>query len=967
MSCSITRNQEGVITRVNKQDGKESALYKSIARHPLINNALSTYKNIYSNPLKDVDESTMELSHKVGDTQYDSFKEALKDTQENTPISVGILVNGKFTELLSITKTTEPTTELGFIQSGILNNLIAEEKIRVGNSYELQGYGTTELRRLSSIEDIKSNLSFDTIQDGTTFKISKKQPFATLYTKRGEAVNEDISNMSDDEIRTRFDSADELIAKNLYLRNFPEKRDSSTLEQMPIEIKGDEELVKNLVNLLKNMGVSIVAMTNYITNYNLRHGVNPNAEALADIANQVVAITAGQETVENLLEETVHFIVEALPQERIQDVLRNIDKSEEYKQHYQIQKAIYESEYSGEELENVVRREILGKIIVNAINQTEEVSETQQNFFENAKKFTLEFFQNIVNYFKPQYLQDLDNIIFDVQNLIRTQDVSNLELGNFEGNVGRFYNANQEPIIKEAQKIIASSLKLERDLAKNGKSNALNAKELRRAQVELEKGINIQAVATVNGIADNSIEILESALEDSLSRGLSYDLSQEENQIFLNLVNGVAPGLAIIKERIDSNTLNTPQDKILSENLAKTLSKIDVLKAKRTIQHTGTLEKLARSVTTDKGLPESDFNNVMAWTLIAESDINVIKKTFGTMINSSDFLANIYATLKTNETTEANQKHHQQTKALQAELRKNDSDEKYITKIMKDGYFEGELNLAEFEKDLNNEFIKAYKAEVIDNTFKDEEILSKRQRNSLPWTEEQREKIENAFTLAIKPLLETRMEESYYTELEKKQVFVDISENTKSFLQALGSQRSRIMSRVKDVNGVADLSKLTKQEITTLIQLQETRKLKKSVVDETGKLRVGLKVFKNAEGKIEVAVDDRITKDQLDDDARVALDLYKLDNYKTDAQILLEKIDKANGFKRSKKFDNLILSKSSKDEAILALQLNSSIVFTDNFWEGAENKSSLIDRLRTIAGTEELIKNLEELNVRKTA
>lgn len=970
MSCNIIRNENNEITNVLTKYGKESKLFKSIARHPLIDDALPVYKNIYSNKLKDVNEADMELVHQVGGTQYDSFKNALKDAQENTPISVGILVGGKFTELVSIPKTTEPTTELGFIQSGILNNLIAEEKVRVGNSYELQGYGNTELRQLSSIEDIKSSLSFDVIQDGTTFKIVKKQPFATLYTKSGEAVNEDVSNMSDDEIRSRFVSADELIARNLYLRNFPEKRDTPPLEQMPLQIKGNEELVKNLVSLLKNMGVSVVSMTNYITNYNLRHGVNPNAEALADVANQVVAITAGQETVENLLEETVHFIVEALPQEKIENVLRNIDKSEEYKQNYQIQKAIYESEYSGEELENVVRREILGKIIVNAIKQTEEVSETQQNFFENAKRFISEFFQNIVNYFKPQYLQDLDTIIFDVQNLIKSQDVSNLELDNFEGNIGRFYNANQEPIIKEAQKIIASSLKLERDLAKNGKSNALNAKELRRAQTELEKGINIQAVAIVNGIADNNIEMLESALEDSLIKGKSYDLSQEENQVFLNLIEGVAPGLAVIKERIDSNTLNTTQDKILSENLTKTLAKIDNLKAKRTIQHTGTLEKLARSVTTDRGLPESDFNNVMAWTLRAESDVNLAKKTFGTMTNSSDFLANIYATLKTNQSTEANQKHHQQTKALQAELRKNGFDEKYITKMMKDGYFESELNLAQFEKDINNEFIKAYKSEVKDNILKDEEILSKRQRNSLPWTEEQREKIENTFDLAKTPLLETRMEESYYKELEKKQEFIDISANTKSFLQALGSQRSRIMSRVKDANGVADLSKLSKQEITTLIQLQETRKLKKSVVDETGDIRKGIIVFKNEEGKVQVELAENTTKEQLDDDARTALDLYNLDNYKTDAQILQEKIDKTNGFKRSKKFDDLILSKPSKEEAILALQLNSSIVFTDNFWEGTENKSSLIDRLKTVDQTDdvkELIKKLEDLNVRKTA
>lgn len=996
MSCNIQRNSIGQIVKIVDNNSVESRLFKTLASHPFVSSteqALGIYKNKFIKQLKDIDESTMELNHKVGDENFGSLKNALKSARENTEISIGILTNGKFTELLAIPKNTDLTNEIGFIQSNILNDNIAEERIKVGNEYKLQAFGKSQARKLASLSILREqssiNLGSQSMSvDNTAFTLKKTLGITSLYTKNGEKVeieNGELSKMSNEEIISKFDSELELIAERELTKNFPLKRNSQLPTNTPI-IKEDSELVRNLMSLLKKMGISVVSMANYNTNYTLRHGVNPNAEAVADVANQVIGILTGKETVENLLEETVHFIVEAFPQEKIENVLRNLPKSEEYKQHYQIQKAIYESEYSGEELENVVNREILGKIILNALTQTEAKSEMQQNFFENAKRFISEFFQDIVNYLKPEYQVELDNLLEDVRNLIDTQNVSELELGNFEGNSSRFYNVvlqKDDELTKEALKNIAILTKLEKDLNKTGKGNALNLKELKKAQADLEKGYNEYAIAKVTSITNNTVKLLETALKDSKDNNKSYDLSQEENVIYSNLISDVRKGLSVLKEMLDNKVAATQTEKTLANNIGQTVSKIGELEAKRTVDHLQLMEKMIRTVTTDRGLSEKEFETMMAWTLRTEKDINWVNLTFGTLNSSSDALANIYAKNKTDMTNEGSQKSHNETKALQGELKKYGYDEKYVASLVKNGFFESERDLFKYLQARDQNFLDAFNAEIPANKLTLEELLKARKEDKLIWTPEQQEKIEKVEKKANEKISERRMLDSYYTELEAKYTKLDISEQTQELLGALNSQKSKIRSKIVDANGVEDLSKLSLQDIELLKQLDARRKQMKSPVEFDGKIKEGL-IFNDKE----IAIKTGFTVDTLNSDSRIAYDIFRLDN---DGNILREarleelklidnkttaeekELKVLTEFIRPTKFDNLILSKVSKEEQVKALLLNANIGFTNEFWQNSKSNQSLIDRLNSVKNTtnegdiEILIARLQDINDREKA
>ena len=73
----------------------------------------------------------------------------------------------------------------------------------------------------------------------------------------------------------------------------------------------------------------------------MKNGVDPSVNALADIANRVVAFKDGLITLEDLTEETMHFIVETLPESQTENLLRNIHKTNEYSQYAENYREIY--------------------------------------------------------------------------------------------------------------------------------------------------------------------------------------------------------------------------------------------------------------------------------------------------------------------------------------------------------------------------------------------------------------------------------------------------------------------------------------------------------------------------------------------------------------------------------------------------------------------------------------------------
>jgi len=966
MNCTVKTDENNQITKVLNQQGTESKLFISVASHPFITSteeALGVYKNIYSSKIGEENENNIQFVHEVNGEQFSSLKSALKEAVEGQKIELGFLSNNKFTPILTTTKNVDKSSVNGFTQASILEGTMAENRVKIGNEYLLQSEGENQMRKNVSL-DLLANSAMTNLGSlgvevsGTTVRLNENLGKTTVFTKAGERKiidAQELDELSIDELKSRYENYEEIFAEREYKRNVPLYRERDESEA-PETVKTDEEIKLSLYKLLKNMGVTVTSITNYTEKFQIRNSVPIQAEALADIAQRVIAFQTGQETLSNLTEETIHFIVEALPQERLENVLRNIDKSEEYKEFAQTYREVYSREYNAEETEIAVRKEILGKIALNAVQQSTPVSETTQNFFDSALQFIQEFFQDIASYLKPQYISDLNSIVGNIQNVLNTGDTGGLQLENLDNNKFRFYSldksSNAKKIAEETKKQIDILSRENDDLSRNQQGSQFNKNRLIAVQKELDSKLEVHAVATVARIADNNVNRLLAAIKDSKDKGKNYDLSQEEVMIFKNLTTETTNTLGVIKKLIETDEVLNKQTvwNTLSNSIGESIQRISDLKAQREVTQQESIEKQINAVTIDRGLSNREKEAMMRWVTYAESDISWVGATFLTLNNSPDSLMSLFATVKTGMISEGSRADHNQIKNWQKVIYDNGYDEKVISTFVKDGYFLSERDIAGYQKQLDQNFLQEYKKVFTDTKLKDEEILNKRSKGTLEWSDEQKDSIYEATRKLNENESERRMKDEYYAELEQKFINLNISKNTQNILQGLNADKRRITERARDTNGKIDLTLLSGQDIQQLNTLNLERKQLKSFVDELGNLKEGLRYSQDSQGKITIEAIGDIN--ELPAPSRQALDLNKLDNS-------YENVTSEGDIELPQSFVDLILSKEDRDTQLLALQLNSQIGFSAEFWDSFGNNKGLVDKLEDLGGNEDLIDDIK--------
>jgi hypothetical protein len=981
LTCTVRRNSQGNIIKVLDKRNKESKLFKSIASHISINNsevALDVYKNVYANDLKDIEESEMILSHRVNGIKYISFKDALLNTKEKSDILIGIEAIGKFIELFKVTKNTDLNNEIGFIQSNILNNNISDKKIKVGTDYFYEAFGNTLEKKQASLAILKEqasiNLGSEALKiDNNVFLLEKTLGFTTLYNKNGEKLKikqSELNQKTDVELLNNFDNAVQLITENEFKKTFFKSKPA--ILKIKKLVKEDSELVKNLITLLKKMNIGVIPMTNYITNYTLRHGVNPKAEALADVTNQIIAITDGSEKVENLLEETIHFIIEALPQEKIEDILRNIPKSEEYKKHYQILKSIYEVEYSQDELENVVRREILGKIAVNSILQVEDKTQTQENFFENIKRLISEFFQDIINYFKPEYKVELNGILSDIRDLIQTQDISDLQLDNFKGNIGRYYNialentAEDNKLFKTTQNLINLLTDQEKSLRKTNIKNFQSLNKLEQIQSELSENIQVNSVAGLVLVAKSRIAELKAAIKES-NKNNSLNITVEEKIIFDSLTKKIQPELSAIKTIIKENKTGKNWED-LNKSIESTVSDIiDISAEVLTIDNQNT-EKITNELIERLGIQNS--NLIKDSLKVVKKDTNLLLSIFGQISAARDGMLNLLGFLTTSMTTEANSEFVNRTKDLQKIMSDNNITAQDFKLLVDNGFIISKYDFPKFKAEMDSIFLKKYR-EYSKSELKDEEILELRRNKSLEQFGTKQLQYEKELKSLQDNLKERAFKDEYYIAYEEKMQKANISKVTKDYLSGYFSTLVDIkLKSTKIVNGskVTDYSLLSFSDRERQKELQQDRRMAKSYFDTSGNLKEGLIVKKDKDGLNILDENNKIIYELTENPSTEAIISVELN--RLDALNDYSGLDMTNGI--PVKFLNELRNideNLGREEALDFLKMNSYIGFKSEFWDNLGKNKKITEKLREslLNGVDteqikELINNIENKN-----
>lgn len=956
MSCLVNRDSKNNIVKVIDNEGKESKLFSQIVSHPLVESkeiALNIYKNVFTNKI----ETGSEFVHKVSDTFTSSYKEALNIAFEGEQIEIGFSNEKGFTPIIKTIKTTNKDSEKGYINNLIVNGLLSDVKVKSGIDYYFSPNATTDLEQAVKAgliqQDAYTYLGFSGVKrTGNYFTFEKTKGRVKVLDKNGNSldVNPDqIDTLSYQELDNKYSNAAELIAEREYFSSRNPFGKSNDISKTPTVKRTENDLQIRLLSLLNKMGVKITSITEYVKKYNLKNGVNPSASALADIANQIIAYSGNEISLEDLTEETSHFLIEAFDREKTNQILQQIENTEQYIKYAPIYRTIYQDEYSNEEdLEQAVRREVLGKILSESIKnrflfneQTGSITQSLRNLFEN-------FIDYIKSIFQSSFKTELDTYIKELTDIVYTEDISDkLYLDNFKNNKYRLYSAiydssPESKIQVRAAKLIDNLNDQVKVLLRAGAGSRTDQKTLEVLNKNLEEGHQLEAVSGIVTLTNHYVKRILKSIEQAKLKNKSYFLSDEENIIYQNLKHNLRDTLSEIKVILgdkkgsDWNTIKN--------SIQETVNNIQDLISEGTILDTKNVERLADEILEKHNIGQDKRQEVKDWIEKAESDTNWFHATFGQMIHAKDGLINLMGTsirkMRNNATTEWVGK----VKNLQTIIEQNGLTEADISQFFDNGYILHQYDKKRFQDDLDKAYAENYKKVSGSDLSVEDIIIKKRSRELDILSAEQEAELRQANKASFKDYIERVYVDQYYKKYEES--LKDLSNETKTYLNSyfadLSSLKAKAIEVTSDGKTTLNFQNLSPQDREDLSKLHRGRYFAKSYIDLTGELKKGLSYSFDKDGTI--ITDDKgkpaikINKDTASTQAIVAWELNQMDsNFKQTEESKslerfyqeLEKVDKDLG----------------REEAIKFLELNSYIGFKDTFWNNFSSNINIVDRL----------------------
>lgn len=960
-TCRVKRNDDGRITKVTDENGVESQLYNTIVKHPIIENEEEAFAIFKSSLTDKVGEGAV-FTHRVDGQLVNSYRDALRLAQEGEPIEIGFDAESTFTPVVTLNKTTDRSTEEGFINNLIENRVLSETKKFTNEGYRHQSAGQTENARIVNSEiareEARTYLGIKGVnKDSTTFDLQKTNNTYRIIDRQGNFTRmskEEMDNMTYEQLNKVTPYAMDYIIARDYAQNRPAYGFSQP--EVVIPSRSETELQRLLTNLLSKMGVSTMSISEYVEKYNIKNGVDPSANALADIANKVVAFHEGEMGLEALTEEVAHFITEAMPQAQVESILENIHRSEEWNQHADTYREIYSKRYKGEELENAVRREVLGKVMTNSIlNEfnTEAKTQEQVGFIQQALNLLTTFFENIQAYFRPEYKTQLDSYLNSVQEILRAEEIADmLNTDNFEGNSLVLYSMKNVPksSIKLSTEKAVSSLRdqIQTSLSRSKKGSSINKNRLENLVKKLEENEEIGAVADLNSLTNTYITLLEKAVEDANKNNKSYIFTQEENIIYQALKAQILPSLGEIATLIPQKDDNRQSWNTLGKEIDDTILRATKLQGTASNAETSAVQNLIDKVIARNELPESSREYIEKWIESAEAETNWFHANFGMLTHSKDGLLNLAGMLQKDISTQSNIRWQDTTKKFQQDLRNLGVSERDIAQFVDGQFIVSEYDFNKFENVLERLEATIYK-EVSESDSSIEDIINSKKERTREVLEGDKEvQFRRKLKDSRNSLLERKFVSDYYTGFETKLKDLDISQEGSNYILNYYGDMSRFkraaQTIVQDENGndkmILDYSQLSEQDKALRDSIMKDRSNAKSFFTELGGLKKGLKTDENGN----VIVDTEIP---LSHEAQIALDLQKLDESSANdptiartagmPQIFLDTIRELE--------DTL-----GREAALEFLNLNAYTGFSDSYWDSldVDGRSNVISRLEQL-------------------
>lgn len=844
MSCKIQYTKDGKIERVLTPQGKESALYNSFASMPFNTKeeALEAYKQTLTNP------SEIETSpqFRVRGVSYDTYKEALMNSLGS---DVKVLVEG--VEIQTVSTNTNPNTELGLINNAIKSNLISDVKILENGESYFKSEGYDQVNQIVKEQVFKDFAN----QHSTSVKLYRD---GRISIEKGDVYRKH-RNQTYEEAKTELGEEKAMITVG-----YAGIIDGLFKNRTRSKAMTENTLIQKATSLLNNAGFKVTSIDSYKRDYKTKHGVEPNAQALIDLTNKVVAFAEGQMNAETMTEEFTHLVLEAIPQEGLQDALRNVVSTEEYAQFSEMYREAYSKDESLNEsqVEEKVRKEILGKIVSKGVTDT--LTPKSESIFQYIINLIRDFFKSLtVTTNQASFRNDIKSLTDSVIDLIISEDVTAIDT-DFQDLI--FYSLNQNPStanideVNQQLKVLLTTLRdQERTFKRDRFSNVKNIEQvLQDLAIAETKTSIVSAVDFIN----KQVNFVEKAIQSSKTQGtslspehtaLAISLKSHINDLLVKLENNIKDDVHLNRLSSDIDAIQLRIIKLDTEPEAEVLRNI--------VRRTMILRKMPEEFTINGEKVRTEDYFMKAIDQVSK-DTNLIYAYIGQVSHAKDPLLNLLDSVVFDMINKQNHRFLDKAKNFQQTLENLGLYSSDLEQFLdKDGYLLSIFDFSKYDEKVlelsSNHFFNFYimqknsLGENIDLTL--EEIRRKMKEGeefveSDRLKDEFRNEYSRVLSLDLGKLREKVYSDNYYQEQDDKLAGLNIPQEAINKMRQLSFDRADIMSRVETVDGYPVLRS---QEKIDLDAYNTERGLAKSLYNEDGKLKEGIIMinetqFKNA-------------------------------------------------------------------------------------------------------------------------
>lgn len=876
-----------------------------------------------NNIAQQVVEPNLSFETPKGET-FDNYSDALKNTDEGT-----IKLKVEDVTLGEVSSSTDINTTVGSVNDLVKQGILKGERLLNPNgTITLVTEGNSFAKKLVnasiSEEQLKGNKAKPSVDDRGDISIAETK---SLY--------EEVKDLDYKQVKAKHgaEMALVILAARIYEENtapFGQKRLIEDAQQ----ITPENELQERLLSLLNTLGIKTVGLEKYKENYKQRNGVLPSSNALADIANRVIAFANGEVTQDALTEEVSHFIIEASNQEEIAPLLENIHKTDEWAQYAEEYFNIYQDEA-------IVRREILGKVLKNALQAKFAKSQqtgTANTIIGKLMDLVNKFFTRVSEFLTPQHIVDLNEYtqkIYD--NLMLGELADELNQEQLEGNhlvlfqTSKNIQSEADLLLSKLNKALEHVEAQDRRLNSVSKEEILTLKEaLKIENIGNEEDDIARATLGISNIANRQVNYLEKQAKKNL-------LSSEESAVFA-LTAGYLYKVLTELRSIISKKDGMPNKKLISDELDRTIANITKLQGDTNIAQEQNVQRIFDKVGDELGLSYTEKEQLLTNFNNIKRDTNVFYAYVGGAINAHNPALNIASALISKAYADRDIAFNSKMREFMKVTKDAGYTEEQVASLMskwKRGHFLfSRFDFQKAEKDMLDEKAKLFK-EVFGKDVtatqleKDEDTLLK-----VEPTDKKK--------IYYKKVNDYRQENQVYTPLTEEEtrkvntIYAQVSLETQMKDKEFSRRRSSITREAKRNNGFSELEKFQMEELV------RDRAILKNPFDNSGKLKAGLAL--DEEDNVSIA--QGFTLDTLDADSKLVYELNLLDrlkgeNFKTGDQETAVPL----------KFIKLLNEIQDETEKLEFIKANTNISFSSDFWNTFDRSEGVVAKLNDIGET----------------